>query len=104
MVIWAGGAWAFAIAARLEGESDISAMLFPVVFALGSIPFAFNFWLLTTNWRGWAKRDWEKPRWRNRHPTEYVRPQSRFLQAAARFGTPFVVLSDLLVIGLVLIR
>jgi hypothetical protein len=104
MAFWAVSARAFAIAAWHDGASGFFHTVTPLVYALVSIFFAFYFWLLATNWQGRAKRDWEKPWWWNRHPTEYVRPQSRFLQAAARFDTPFVVLSDLLVIGFMLVR
>lgn len=104
MVFWAVGACAFAIAAWHDGVSGFFHTTTPIVYALGSITFAIQFWLFMTNWRGRAKRDWEKPRWGNRHPTEYVRPQSRFLQAAARIGVPLIILSDLLVIGFALVR
>ncbi|CCF85019.1 hypothetical protein [Nitrolancea hollandica] len=104
MAFWTVSAWAFAIAAWHDGVSGFFHTVTPLVYALGSIFFAFYFWLLVTNWRGRAKRDWEKPLLGKQSPVAYVCPQSRFLQAAARFGTPLIVLSDLLVIGFVLGR
>lgn len=101
MVVWSIGGLMVAIAAWYDGTDGLLATVQPLVSALTSVVWACYFWLMATNWRGWAKRQWEKPGWGNRHPTEYVRPQSRFIQAAARFGVPFILLSDLLVIGLV---
>ncbi len=94
----------FAIVTWYDGVSGLLATVQPLVFAISGILWGSQFWLFTTNWRGRAKRQWEKPTWGNRHPMAYARPQSRFIQAAARFLTPPVILADLLVIGLVLIR
>lgn len=104
MVGWAISAWTLAIVAWLEGVSGHSQKGLPLFFAICDIGHGFVFWLMVTNWRDWAKWLTEKPGWWNRHPPEYVRPESRFFQTAARFVTPLVVLSDLLVIGFVLVR
>lgn len=104
MVLCTVGACAFAIAAWHDGDGGLFHTTMPLFYAIVSIVMAWYFWLLAANWRGRTKREWEKPWWWNRHPTKYVCPQSRFLQAAARFGVPFIVLIDLLVIGFVLAR
>lgn len=76
--------------------------LLPVGSAAISIVGAFLFWLIATNWRGWVKglrvRSWTG------RPDRVVRVKSRPMKIAASIAALLVVISDLLVIGLVLVR
>lgn len=74
--------------------------LHPVINAVLSIVGAFVFWLLATNWRGWAKG--VRIRSLTGEPGRVARVQSRPVRIAASIVALLVVLIDLLVIGLVL--
>ncbi|WP_040667985.1 hypothetical protein [Nitrolancea hollandica] len=97
--VWSAG-WAV-LAWFIMADNQTSRWV-PVGYAVISIVGAFLFWVITTNWRGWAKGF--RVRSLSGQPGRSIHPQSRPMKIAASIAALLVVLSDLLVIGLVLIR
>ncbi len=97
--VWSAG---WAVLAWFIMVDNQTSRWVPVGYAVISIVVAFLFWIITTNWRGWAKGF--RVRSLTGQPGRVVRVQSRPIQIAASIVALLVVLSDLLVIGFVLVR